>query len=177
MPYTIGDALDAGWEMTLQCDRRRAGLKSARACTGVQTLHLPSLIATLGPDAELDKLNTLIRCPKCGSKYVLVRLVSRQVEGAAEKPRRRMRPAQIVGETLASTDEPWIVFCCDKCKRRGEYRKATLLKEFPGDTPMIGLDQLFAKARGCALARPYHPGIDQTRPIECGIKFDIDRKQ
>jgi DNA-directed RNA polymerase subunit RPC12/RpoP len=68
---TIGQALDAGWAVTVRCAwGRREGLKSVRECMERRDLDLATLVWTRGRDCPLDLLPDRMRCPRCGSRRV-----------------------------------------------------------------------------------------------------------
>jgi hypothetical protein len=75
--------------------------------------------------------------------------------------------------TLGESDDPWIVFICDKCGRRGEYKRETLLAAFGPDIAMPSLLQPFAIKAGCVLAQ-----MDTHKlygaPAECKIHYDVE---
>ena len=181
MATTLWQAAKAGWLVSLKCERTREGLKSAKACPMPITLHLPTLIAALGPDVQVGELQKRLRCPRCGSNRFGLRTTVPPGSGAGAADsmpkRRRMRPAGPGGDTLATTD-PWIVVRCGKCQRHGQYKRATLLQVFPADRKMPDLVIEIAAWRGCALAKGYVELSPDMRavsgPRECGIVYDVD---
>jgi len=72
MVETLGDAFDAGWMVEVRCGRRRAGLKSVRACTGRQVLAPESMLWTHGRAFPVALLPDRLKCPSCGTRHVLV---------------------------------------------------------------------------------------------------------
>ena len=72
MVETLGDAFDAGWTVGVRCGRRRAGLKSVRACSSRQTLDLESMLWTHGRAFPVTLLPERLKCPSCGTRHVLV---------------------------------------------------------------------------------------------------------
>jgi hypothetical protein len=179
MGTTLWAAAKAGWLVTLKCQRTREGLKSARACPLPISLHLPSLIAALGPDLEVDALQQHLRCPRCGSdRFALGITAPPGVMAGADDAKpvpRRMQPATGFN-TLATTPEEWVVVVCAKCQRRGEYRKATLLAVFGPDVQLPSLLPMIAAWRGCGLASAYLAMSDQQRATgwrECRISYDV----
>lgn len=181
MGPTLGQAARAGWLISLKCERQRAGMKTARPCPMPQQLHVPSLIAAFGHDLEVDELQKRLRCPQCGSDRFALRFLTPPRGDAGkvdEAPiRRQMQPARGPGPaTLANTPEPVIVFKCDRCGRRGEYKKQTLLQEFDGNTDMPDLLAKFAAAKGCSLAIANPDKFDLARARECKIVYDIERR-
>lgn len=178
MALLLSKCLDAGWALTLRCQRRRAGLKSVRPCLAPHALDIRTLIAAFGPDVDLEWLQAHLRCPGCGSDRVDIQFVMHATAGWSrdqERQPRRMRPARgTTTQTLRTTPEEWIVFTCAQCGRRGEIKRETLLREFDPDTPLPSLLAKFAAARGCPLARPDPSQFDLTRPTECKISYDVD---
>ncbi|GGD24259.1 hypothetical protein GCM10011335_28980 [Aureimonas glaciei] len=67
----IGEALDAGWTVTVYCAYgRREGLKSIRECRHRHDIDLPTLVWTRGRGMTLAMLPERMRCPRCGSRRV-----------------------------------------------------------------------------------------------------------
>ena len=171
MSPVLYQALEADWMVMLRCDRRREALKSRPPCTLVpQILHLPSLIATFGPDLPIEQLASCLRCPKCGSRRVTVDVA----RSATPRRLRAMQPAGPGEVTLGTSGEPWIVFECPRCARRGEYRRTGLLKEFGSDMRLPSLLLPFAASKGCAFARDSVARPDLTRAPECKIRYVIE---
>ena len=175
---TIWQARKAGWAVTLRCHRQREGLKSVKPCQGELKVHLSTLIAVLGPEVELGELQKRLGCPVCGTDRVEIRVLQPPATGAgirdAEKPRRKMRVAQPGEGTLGKCREPWIVFTCALCNRRGEYRREHLIAEFGTEVDMPSLLAIFAHARGCGLAKPNPSKLDLAQARECKIVYDIE---
>ncbi|WP_221133385.1 hypothetical protein [Rhizobium lentis] len=73
MAETIGEAMDAGWDISARCAfGRREGLKSVRECQWKHKLDLVTLVATRGRDFPLAMLSQRMRCPVCGSRRVAI---------------------------------------------------------------------------------------------------------
>jgi hypothetical protein len=75
MIETIGDALSQGWRVTARCASGRAdgpSAKSSRPCTFRQDLDVETLVWTRGRAFPLSRLETRLRCPRCGSRDVVV---------------------------------------------------------------------------------------------------------
>jgi len=47
--------------------------------------------------------------------------------------------------SLADYPGDMVRLVCDRCGRRGQYRKATLLAQYPADTPLPDLRHMIAK--------------------------------
>jgi hypothetical protein len=50
----------------------RDGMKSIRSCTYRKELDVETLVATRGRDFPISRLETRLRCPRCGSRRVVV---------------------------------------------------------------------------------------------------------
>lgn len=173
----LGHAMALGWRITLQCERRRAGMKSVRPCLGQQPLDMETLVASHGHSLDMSKLQGLVICPKCGSKNVALSFHAPTGTPAAEvgdPGHRRMLPARSGEWTLGQCSQPWIVVICDKCKRRGEYKRETLLAKYGPDFSMPSLHERIAADAGCGLARGAIEKRDLTVAFPCAIKYDID---
>lgn len=68
----LGQALNGGWVATMQCGRRHAALKAAKACPGPIMLDVATLVASFGHDGKLDRLPPRLRCPSCGTRLIRV---------------------------------------------------------------------------------------------------------
>ncbi|MEO7221361.1 MAG: hypothetical protein ABIY37_02730, partial [Devosia sp.] len=117
-------------------------------------------------------------CPACGTDRIEIRTSQPPATSAGakdtEKPHRHMRPARPGEGTLGQTQEPWIIFECSKCGRRGEHRPERLIEEFGTEVQMPSLLAVFAHSRGCDLAIPHPTQFDLTRNRECLIRYDVD---
>ena len=66
----LAEAQQAGWRLILQCERSRQGLKSARPCVpSLFRIDGPSLIAALGHDYPLERLERSLHCPLCNTSH------------------------------------------------------------------------------------------------------------
>ena len=73
MVETLGEALDAGWQLTVRCAwGKRDGMKTVRACIARYKLDLPTLVWTRGRAFPLSSLESRLKCPRCGSRRVVV---------------------------------------------------------------------------------------------------------
>src|SRR5918997_6449104 len=73
MVETLGEALDAGWQLTVRCAwGKREGMKTVRACIARYRLDLLTLVWTRGRAFPISSLETRLRCPQCGSRRVVV---------------------------------------------------------------------------------------------------------
>lgn len=177
---TIWEARKAGWGVSLRCHRQREGLKSVRPCQGELKVHLSTMIAVLGPEVEVAELQRRLRCPVCGTDRVEVRVSQPPPAAAgakdAEKPRRRMRQSRTGQTTLGTSREPWVVFQCPKCNRRGEYRREHLIEEFGSEVSFPDLLEKFAHSRGCGLARPNRDpyAAESMNGRQCLIVYDVE---
>jgi predicted nucleic-acid-binding Zn-ribbon protein len=143
-------------------------------------VHLPTLIAAWGPEIDLADLQKRLQCPLCGSDRFSLQIVQPPSSEAGKRDeapkRRRMRPGEAGRNTLGLSREPWIVFDCAKCGRRGEYRRERLIEEFGSAIEMPGLLEVFAHSRGCGSARPDAGPYDASRMFgrECLIRYDVE---
>ena len=72
---TIGEAFDQHWRVTVRCAYGRedgTARKSSRRCIGRAELDIETLVWTRGRAFPLSRLESRLRCPKCGSRYVVV---------------------------------------------------------------------------------------------------------
>lgn len=73
MVSTLGEAADAGWGLRVRCAfGKRDGLKSIRECVHTYEMDLATLIWTRGRDFPLSELASRLKCPRCGSRRVVV---------------------------------------------------------------------------------------------------------
>ena len=64
--------------------------------------------------------------------------------------------------TFADYPGDLVRLVCDRCGRRGQYRKATLLESYPADTTLPGLLHLIAKCERW-----------NTLTGDCGVRYDF----
>jgi DNA-directed RNA polymerase subunit RPC12/RpoP len=72
---TLGDAFSLGWRVTVRCVRGREdspGSKSSRECTYRKELEMETLVCTRGRAFPLSRLESRLRCPRCGSRNLVV---------------------------------------------------------------------------------------------------------
>ena len=72
---TIGDAHSMGWRVIARCAHGRedgAHGHSNRPCTYRKELDMETLVWTRGRSFPLSRLETRLRCPRCGSREVVV---------------------------------------------------------------------------------------------------------
>lgn len=62
----LRDAFAEGWSATLHCQRRYYALKRVQPCPST-TLDVETLVAALGAEYRLDRLEMKARCPRCGT--------------------------------------------------------------------------------------------------------------
>lgn len=68
---TLGEALDLSWRLHVRCAFGRCeGLKSIRACAWGVELDVETLTCTRGRDFPVDRLQSRLRCLRCGSRHV-----------------------------------------------------------------------------------------------------------
>jgi DNA-directed RNA polymerase subunit RPC12/RpoP len=70
---TLGEARDGGMNITARCAwGRREGLKSIRECKASFRLDLETLIWTRGAAFPISMLEGRLKCPRCGSRRVVL---------------------------------------------------------------------------------------------------------
>ena len=70
---TLGDALSLGWRVTARCAwGPRDGMKRVRECLYRAELDMPTLVWTRGRDFPIGRLESRLKCPRCGSRRVTV---------------------------------------------------------------------------------------------------------
>ena len=68
---TLGEALGAGWRIKVRCAwGPRDGMKRVRECVFGGELDLQTLIWTRGRDFPIARLESQLKCPRCGSRRV-----------------------------------------------------------------------------------------------------------
>jgi hypothetical protein len=73
MVATLGEAHDLGWRLTVFCRwGKRDGMKSIRECHGKLEADLSTLLWTRGRDFPIARLESRMKCPRCGSRRVLI---------------------------------------------------------------------------------------------------------
>jgi hypothetical protein len=72
---TLGEAFSQGWSVSVRCAYGRedgTARKSSRRCIGRSHLDMETLVWTRGRAFPLSRLESRLRCPKCGSRRVAV---------------------------------------------------------------------------------------------------------
>jgi predicted RNA-binding Zn-ribbon protein involved in translation (DUF1610 family) len=72
---TLGEAFSLGWRVIARCKHGRpagAGPKSSRECGHRRDLDMETLVWTRGRAFPLSRLETRLRCPKCGNRDIAV---------------------------------------------------------------------------------------------------------
>jgi hypothetical protein len=73
MMETLGDALSAGWRIRARWALGpRDGMKRVRECVYGAELYLPTLVWTRGATFPIGRLESRLKCPRCGSRRVMV---------------------------------------------------------------------------------------------------------
>jgi hypothetical protein len=68
---TLGEAYSLGWKVHARCaEGKREGMKSRRECHYLGELDLLTLVWTRGRAFPLSRLESRVRCPRCGSRDV-----------------------------------------------------------------------------------------------------------
>src|SRR5262245_30389198 len=88
MATTLGEAWQQGWRVTVRCALgRKDGFRSIRECTYRTDLDVATLAWTRGRDFPLERLESRMMCPLCGSRRVAVLF---QPPGAPNEAARRI---------------------------------------------------------------------------------------
>jgi hypothetical protein len=72
---TLGEARSQGWRVTVRCAYGRSESprsQSSRECSYRKELDMETLVWTRGRAFPLSRLESRLRCPRCGSRYVVV---------------------------------------------------------------------------------------------------------
>jgi hypothetical protein len=72
---TLGEAFAQGWSVTVRCAYGRedgTARKSSRRCIGRAQLDIETLVWTRGSAFPLSRLGSRLKCPRCGSRTVVV---------------------------------------------------------------------------------------------------------
>jgi hypothetical protein len=70
---TLGEASNRGWRLTARCAAgKQDGMHRHRECVYRAELDLRTLIWTRGRDFPLSRLESRLKCPRCGSRQVVV---------------------------------------------------------------------------------------------------------
>jgi hypothetical protein len=72
---TLGEACSQGWRVTVRCAYGRSESprsQSSRECSYRKELDMETLVWTRGRAFPLSRLESRLRCPRCGSRYVVV---------------------------------------------------------------------------------------------------------
>ena len=68
---TLGEAMDFSWRVTVRCAHGpRDGMKRVRECVYGGELDLQTLVWTRGRDFPIARLESRLKCPRCGSRQV-----------------------------------------------------------------------------------------------------------
>jgi hypothetical protein len=72
---TLGEACSQGWRVTVRCSYGRTESprsQSSRECNYRKELDMETLVWTRGRAFPLSRLESRLRCPRCGSRHVVV---------------------------------------------------------------------------------------------------------
>lgn len=73
---TLGDAWRLGWRIRVRClvigRKPKTRDREAIFCDTTTELDMKTLVWTRGEAMPLDRLQSLFRCPKCGSRKITV---------------------------------------------------------------------------------------------------------
>jgi hypothetical protein len=83
MIETLGEAKSLGYRITARCAwGRRDGMKTRRECVHRYELELETLIWTRGAAYPISMLPERLKCPRCGSRRVVLLFSSPSVPDA-----------------------------------------------------------------------------------------------
>jgi hypothetical protein len=89
MISTIGEAHDLGWTLRVYCRwGKRDAMKSIRECTASVDVDLKTLSWTRGRDFPITRLDSRMKCMRCGSRRVMIAFSS-PAEPATSSLRRK----------------------------------------------------------------------------------------
>jgi len=72
---TIGEAWSLGWRVVARCVSGREdgpSSRSSRECTYRRELDIETLVCTRGRAFPLSRLESRLRCPRCGNRRMIV---------------------------------------------------------------------------------------------------------
>jgi DNA-directed RNA polymerase subunit RPC12/RpoP len=70
---TLGEAYALGWRITARCaEGKQEGMHRFRECVYRAELDLQTLVWTRGRAFPLSRLESRLRCPRCGSRRVTI---------------------------------------------------------------------------------------------------------
>jgi hypothetical protein len=68
---TLGQARDLGWRVTARCARgKQDGMHRHPECVYRAELDMDTLVWTRGREFPLSRLESRLKCPRCGSRDV-----------------------------------------------------------------------------------------------------------
>jgi hypothetical protein len=68
---TLGEAYSLGWRITVRCAwGKREAMKTVRECRQSGELDMQTLVWTRGAAFPLARLESRLKCPRCGSRRV-----------------------------------------------------------------------------------------------------------
>ena len=68
---TLGQAFSEGWRVSVRCAwGPRDGMKRVRECVHGAELDMRTLVWTRGSEFPLARLESRLKCPRCGSRRV-----------------------------------------------------------------------------------------------------------
>jgi hypothetical protein len=86
---TLGEALSYGWRITARCSAgKQEGMRRHPECRYREELDLVTLVWTRGRAFPLSRRETRLRCPRCGSRDVVL-LITIPSETQAVRARSR----------------------------------------------------------------------------------------
>jgi hypothetical protein len=85
---SIGEAHRLGWRLRVRCAwGKQTGMKRHRECVAGAELDMETLVWTRGADFPLARLESRLKCPRCGSRRValLFEVPSQPAAAAAQR--------------------------------------------------------------------------------------------
>ena len=88
MIETLGDALNYGWKLHVRCAwGKRDAMKSTRECVYSYEVDVEMLVLTRGRGFPITRLDSRLRCPRCGSRRISINfIVPKEPSVATVKP-------------------------------------------------------------------------------------------
>ena len=90
MIATLGEAHDLGWRLTVYCRwGKRDGMKTRRECNASVEVDLETLVWPRGRAFPISNLDSRMKCPRCGSRRVMIAFDAPRNAGVAAVAQRR----------------------------------------------------------------------------------------
>lgn len=88
MIETLGDALNYGWKLHVRCAwGKRDAMKSICECVYSREVDIETLVLTRGRACPIIRLDSLLKCPRCGSRRMSIKFsVPKEPSTASAQP-------------------------------------------------------------------------------------------